>query len=192
MTEHGSKATTRVASMNEASMNEAAMYAAKQATSRFALVAALLTSALVVVTFAFALRAIPLSGANCPGDCVEYPYLDTASQFPRDYLWMPLAMVLMLTYAALMTSIHVNAPAEKKAFSQFGHSLALIAAAVLLADYYIQFTVIPVSLMNNETEGLAAIIQYNPHGVFSGTGGVGLPGHESVVPVYGAGICQSG
>ena len=35
-----------------------------------------------------------------------------------------------------------------------------------MADYFIQFSVIPMSLTNGETEGLAMLIQYNPHGVF--------------------------
>jgi len=26
-----------------------------------------------------------------PWNCVEYPYLDTLAQYPRDFLWMPLA-----------------------------------------------------------------------------------------------------
>jgi hypothetical protein len=65
-----------------------------------------------------------------------------------------------------MVSIHFYAPAQKKIFSQVGLSFALIAAAVLAIDYYVQFSVIPVSLQNNETEGLATLIQYNSHGVF--------------------------
>jgi hypothetical protein len=79
---------------------------------------------------------------------------------------MPLAIVLALAYVTLMVSIHFYAPAQKKIFSQVGLSFALIAAAVLAIDYYVQFSVIPVSLQNNETEGLATLIQYNSHGVF--------------------------
>jgi hypothetical protein len=45
-------------------------------------------------------------------------------------------------------------------------SFALIAAGILTSDYFIQFSAIPMSLMNNETDGLAMLIQYNPHGVF--------------------------
>ena len=52
--------------------------------------AALLTAIMTVITFGFAMVAVPIAGANCPGECVAYPYMDTASQFPRDFLWMPL------------------------------------------------------------------------------------------------------
>ena len=135
-------------------------------SNRFGYYSAILTTVITVVTFGFAIIAIPISGANCPGNCVEYPYLDTVSQFPRDFLWMPLAIVLVLAYVTLMVSIHSYASRQKKIFSQVGLSFALIAAAVLVADYFIQFSVIPMSLTNGETEGLAMLIQYNPHGVF--------------------------
>ena len=135
-------------------------------STRFGYYSAILTTVITIVTFGFAMIAIPISGANCPGDCVEYPYLDTASQFPRDFLWMPLAIVLVLAYVMLMVAIHFYAPGQKRIFSQVGLSFALIAAAILVSDYYIQFSVIPMSLMNSETEGLALLIQYNPHGVF--------------------------
>jgi hypothetical protein len=45
-------------------------------------------------------------------------------------------------------------------------SFAQIAAGILASDYFIQFSAIPMSLMNDETDGLAMLIQYNPHGVF--------------------------
>jgi hypothetical protein len=97
---------------------------------------------------------------------VAYPYLDTASQYPKDFLWMYPAMPLVLVYVALMVSIHYYADRQKRIFSQIGLSFAMIAAGVLLVDYYLQVSVVPVSLMNGETEGLAMLIQYNPHGIF--------------------------
>jgi hypothetical protein len=127
---------------------------------------AILTAVITIVTFGFALIAIPISGANCPGDCIEYPYLNTVAQFPRDYLWMPLAIILILVYVILMVSIHAYAHRERKIFSQIGLSFAMIAAVILMSNYFIQFSVIPVSLMSAETEGIAMLIQYNAHGVF--------------------------
>jgi hypothetical protein len=49
---------------------------------------------------------------------------------------------------------------------QIGLSFALIAAGVLLSIYFVQFSVVPVSLMNGQTEGIALLTQYNPYGVF--------------------------
>jgi hypothetical protein len=137
-----------------------------KSANRVGFYAAILTASTTLITFAFAMTAIPISGANCLKDCIEYPYLDTISQFPKDYLWMYLASLLIVAYVILMASIHAHAPQEKKIFSQIGLTFAIIAAVILLVDYFIQFTVVPVSLMNGETEGITLMTQYNPHGIF--------------------------
>src|SRR3990172_8936525 len=79
---------------------------------------AIFTVSMTVVTFGFAITAIPISGANCGELCIEYPYLNTLSQFPKDYLWMPPAIILTLSYLALMVCIHVYASSHRKIFSQ--------------------------------------------------------------------------
>jgi hypothetical protein len=127
---------------------------------------AVLMVVITLITFGLAMIAIPVSGANCPANCVEYPYLDTASQYPRDFLWMPPAMILVLTYVALMSIIHTHAPTAKKVFSQIGLLFAVITGVILVADYYVQFAVVPISLISGETRGLPLLIQYNPHGIF--------------------------
>jgi hypothetical protein len=127
---------------------------------------AIFTVIMTVVTFGFAITAIPISGANCGDLCIEYPYLNTLSQFPKDYLWMPLAIILTLSYLVLMVSIHVYASNQRKIFSQIGLSFALLATMVLVGNYFVQFSVIPISLMSGETEGITMLTQYNAHGVF--------------------------
>ena len=128
--------------------------------------AAVITVVITVVTFGFAMIAVPISGANCPGDCVEYPYLDTVSQFPKDYLWMYLAVVMILVYVILMVAIHAYAVDQKKIFSQIALAFAIITAIILLGDYFVQFSVVPISLMRGETGGITLLTQYNSHGVF--------------------------
>ena len=130
------------------------------------LYSAILTVVITVVTFSLAITAIPNSGAFCSENCFEYPYVDTLSQFPQDYLWMPFAMLLVVVYVVLMVSIHTYAAQHKKIYSQIGLSFALMAAGILLSDYLIQFSVVPASLMNQETDGIALLNQYNPHGIF--------------------------
>ena len=127
---------------------------------------AIFTVIMTVVTFGFAITAIPISGANCGDFCIEYPYLNTLSQFPKDYLWMPLAIIITLSYLVLMVSIHVYASSQRKIFSQIGLSFALLATMVLVGDYFVQFSVVPISLMSGETEGITLLTQYNAHGVF--------------------------
>jgi hypothetical protein len=136
------------------------------AANRVGLYSAILTVVTTVITFGLAITAVPNAGAGCRVDCVGYPYLDTLSEFPRDYLWMPPAMILVVVYVVLIASIHAQASPQKWVYGQIGLSFALLSAVVLLGDYFVQFSVVPISLMNGQTEGIALLTQYNPYGVF--------------------------
>jgi len=128
--------------------------------------AAILTTAVTAVTFGIAILTLPLSGPFCVGSCFNYPFTDTISRFPRDFIWMYFAILVTLIYVVLMVCIHHYASKEKKIFSQIGLSFALISATVLIIDYFIQISVIQPSLVNGETDGIAILTQYNPHGIF--------------------------
>jgi hypothetical protein len=128
--------------------------------------AAILTSAVAVLTFVVAFLTPPLSGPGCTGSCFEYPYIDIAGRFPRDYYWMYLAILWTLVFFVLVASIHHAAPPEKKVFSQIGMSFALVSVAVLVSDYFIQLSVIQPSLVKGETDGISLLTQFNSHGVF--------------------------
>jgi hypothetical protein len=130
------------------------------ATLRFGYRTALLTSALTVISFALALTALP--------DRVPYPFTDDviAQQWPGDYLWMYPAMVLMVVFVALTAAIHEYAPPSRKVFSLLSLCVAVVSAAVLLIDYFIQVTVMQVSLDKGQLDGWPMLTQYNPNGVF--------------------------
>lgn len=123
-------------------------------------------SLLTLVAFGFAMIAIPPSGPNCPGDCMSYPFEKILDYYPRDYYWMYVVVFQLFVYMIFTLSIHYNAPSGKKIFTAIATSFALISTAVLLIDYFIQFAVIPISLMKNETESIAILTQYNGHGIF--------------------------
>jgi hypothetical protein len=127
---------------------------------------AIVTTVMVVVTFGIAILTPPLSGPGCTASCFTYPYTDIASRFPRDYWWMYPAILLTLVYFVLIVCIYHYAPQEKKVFSHIGLSFALISSAVLIVDYFVQVSVIQPSLILGETEGIALITQFNPHGIF--------------------------
>ncbi len=118
------------------------------------------------ITFAAAMTAVPKSGPSCTGDCLEYPFLDSLAYYPGDYYWMFLAMFQITVWVVWMVALHYAAPEEKKIFGFAGVGFSLIAATVLYADYYLQFAVVPVSLMKGETDGIALLTQYNDHGIF--------------------------
>jgi hypothetical protein len=136
--------------------------------ARFGFWLAVATPILTIVTFGFAITALPNSGRGCQTDCATYPFAGevVASQFPGDYLWMLPAMVLMLVFVALIASVHQFASASRRVFSLVGLCLASVAAAVLLIDYFVQFTVMQPSLEKGQLEGWALFTQYNPNGVF--------------------------
>lgn len=128
--------------------------------------AAVTTAVITIITFILAMFAIPISGSNCPKNCIDYPYLETVAQYPRDYVWMYPASIMLLAYVVLMVAIHFYVPLHKKIFSQIGQSVALMCAVILLMDYFVQFSVVPISLMSGETDGITLLMQYNPHGIF--------------------------
>ncbi len=124
------------------------------------------TAALTVVTFGIAVLTPPLAGPYCAAGCFEYPYTGIAARFPRDYYWMYPAIVLTALFLVLMVCLHHYALPEKKIFGQVGLSFAVIAAAALIINYFVQVSVIQPSVLNGETDGIAMLSQFNPHGLF--------------------------
>lgn len=126
--------------------------------ARFGSVVALATGVVTLLTFGLALTALP--------DKVPYPFTSEviAQQWPGDYYWQFSAMVLMVLFVALVAALHEHAPPERKVYSLL--ALATIAATVLLMDYYIQVTVMQISLEKGYLDGWALFTQYNPNGIF--------------------------
>jgi hypothetical protein len=135
-------------------------------TSRLGFYSAIATVVMTVITFGFAINAVPVSGPGCIEGCIEYPYLDSLAQYPRDYLWMYLVLVMLVVYTIFMVALHANAAPEKRIFAQVGLSFGLMAALTLLVTYFTQAAVVPISLLSGETEGIALFTQYNAHGIF--------------------------
>jgi len=121
---------------------------------------------ITLITFGFAMTAIPPSGPYCPGNCMDYPFSDILNYYPRDYYWMYFAIIQLIGFLIFMISIHFIAPIEKKIYSFISLSFTIIVCVVLLANYFVQFAVIPISVMKGETEGIALLTQYNGHGIF--------------------------
>ncbi len=142
------------------------MHETMKSANQVGFYSSLTVAVLTLVTFGFAIVAVPISGANCLEGCIDYPYLDTVAQFPKDYRWMPLAGLLMLAYVIWTVAIHSTALPHKKIYGQIGLVFASMAALTLVADYFVQFSVVPISLMSGETEGITLLTQYNAHGIF--------------------------
>jgi hypothetical protein len=123
-------------------------------------------SVLTIITFGFAMTAMPPAGPYCPGNCMEYPFPDILLYYPRDYLWMYLAIFQLFAFVIFMVVNHYIVNPTKKIYTLLSISFTLISATVLLIAYFTQFSVVPVSVIKGETEGISLITQYNEHGLF--------------------------
>ena len=133
---------------------------------KFGLYSSLSLTLLTIITWGFAMTAVPPAGPYCPADCMSYPFADILSYYPRDYYWMYLSIFQLFAYLLFIVSNHFIAPIEKKLFSFISVTFALISAIVLLIAYFVQFSVVPISMMKGETDGIALITQYNGQGIF--------------------------
>jgi len=139
---------------------------AKKHNLKFAWFSSLAVVIMTVITWGFAMVAIPPAGPFCPGDCMEYPFSDLLDYYPRDYYWMYLAILQVFTYILFMVANYFIAREEKKTYGFSSVTFSIISAVVLLIAYFVQFSVVPVSMMKGETEGIALLTQYNGHGIF--------------------------
>jgi hypothetical protein len=119
-----------------------------------------------IITFGFAMIAIPPAGPYCPSNCMDYPFLNLLKYYPRDYMWMYCAIFQLIGYVIFTVAFLFQTDSRKKIYSFTGLCFAVMAAIILLSDYFVQFAVIPISVKNNELEGIAILTQYNGHGIF--------------------------
>jgi len=134
--------------------------------AQFGYYISLFTAVITIITFGIAICTPPLSGPFCKSGCFEYPYHEIISRFPRDYFWMFPAIILSFSYMVMMITVHKAVPPEKSVFSLAGVSFAVISTLILSVDYFVQVSFIQPSLLSGETEGIAMISQFNPHGLF--------------------------
>jgi len=129
---------------------------------------ALLTAVLTFISFAIAIFTLPISGPFCQSGCVAYPFApaNIAPYVPHDYVWMYPASIVPLAFFVLVVCFHHVAPPGRRLYSQIGVALTLLFVALIVTDYYLQIAVLQPSILRGETDGLALVTQYNPHGIF--------------------------
>jgi len=125
-----------------------------------------LLSFLTILTFGFATTAIPPVGPYCPDNCMEYPFPDILLYYPRDYYWMYISVFQLFAFVVFIVTNHFIVNASKKLYTFLSISFTLISTTVLLIAYFTQFSVVPISVMKGEAEGIALLTQYNEHGLF--------------------------
>jgi hypothetical protein len=136
-----------------------------RSNARFTMHVAWIMAVLGAIALALGIMAVPIAGNNCPRDCISYPYLETVDRFPRDYLWIYVAILLVIAYLVFIVSLR-SVLANTNVVGQVAAALAVAATVVLVATYFSQASVVPASLAAGETEGIALLTMYNPHGMF--------------------------
>jgi hypothetical protein len=127
---------------------------------------ATLTAIATAIAFLVAALTPPKGGPFCVENCVGYPYTDIAAYIPRDFLWMYPGLLPAPLFVMMLSGIHERTAYDRRRFSRLGMVLSLMAATLLTADYFIQLRFIQPAVVKGELDGLAALTQYNPHGVF--------------------------
>lgn len=129
--------------------------------------AAILTALLAAASFGVAATTPPRTGPfAAPGSAIPYPYAATAHFVPRDFVWMYLALLMMLAFLVLAACVRQRAVEARKVFGTIGLCLSTVSLTVIAMDYFIQLRTVQPALLRGELDGLAIISQYNPHGVF--------------------------
>ena len=138
----------------------------ENSTLKFGFYISIILSVLTFLALVLGMMAIPPAGPNCPKDCMEYPYLDLLKYFPRDYFWMYIASFQLIAFLVFIITVNHTSLIAKKLFGLVSVVFAMISTTVLLLVYYVQYAVVPISVMKGELEGIALITQYNGHGIF--------------------------
>ncbi len=145
----------------------AARRALADPTSRVGFWSAVAAAVLAAVSFGLGVTTPPRSGPFAPpGSALPYPFTESVRFVPHDFLWMWPAMLMMVAFVVLVACVHLRADSRGRLFGLIGLCFAAISAAVILIDYFIQLRVVEPALLAGEASGVAALSQYNPHGVF--------------------------
>ena len=147
--------------------------AARVSASRLGLLVAPATAVVGVASLVVSLTSPPRSGVFCSDGCIAYPYTDVAAYVPRDYLWMYPQVLLPLLFMVLAVCLLHWVPPQRGLSAAIAVCFAVIGGTVLVLDYGVQLTVLQPALLAGQTEGLSALTQYNPHGVFIALENVG-------------------
>ncbi|EKE27284.1 MAG: hypothetical protein ACD_3C00226G0003 [uncultured bacterium (gcode 4)] len=126
----------------------------------------ILMSMITIIAFGIAIFTLPISWPFCAESCISYPYTQIISRFPRDYIWMYFAILLMILFVIFSSLINNLISKEKRVFSNIWFAFAIMSSTVLLIDFFIQISVIQPSLLRWESDSISIFTQYNPHGIF--------------------------
>ena len=133
---------------------------------RFAAWAAAVTALAASLALGIGVFTPPRGGILCASGCIAYPYADAAPFVAGDSIWIYPAIVMALGFVAVAASLHQVAPAAGKLPGLLALAFAVLAAGLLVGDYFVHLMVVEPSLAKGQGAAMATLSMYNPHGVF--------------------------
>lgn len=125
------------------------------------------TSVLAAVAFGVAATTPPRTGPFAASAAlIAYPWADAARFVPGDFVWMYPVLLMALAYLLLCTCMRERTPARLRVWGSFGMTLATVAFTSLAIAYFSQVLTVQPALVAHEAADVAALSQYNPHGLF--------------------------
>jgi len=115
----------------------------------------------VIIMVVFTIARVPEAPSGLNG--IE---LIVATFQPIQMLPLIPSLLLVPTFVIMMVSVHYYTEPEKKIWSHLGIAFALIYAVMASINYITQLTVVRLSILNNETDGLAMFVMGNSHSIF--------------------------
>jgi hypothetical protein len=76
------------------------------------------------------------------------------------------SLALAPTFIVLMVSVHYYAAPDRKIWSHLGIAFTVVYAVMASLNYIAQLTVVRLSILNKETDGLAMFVMGNSHSIF--------------------------
>lgn len=140
--------------------------AAAKTACRIGFPVALMLAAMAALGFILGIATPPRSGAWCVGNCTLYPYADAGRFFPRDYFWMAPAFLLTPLFTMAAACAYMCVPPRSKPWALIAGFFAATATVFVTLDYFMQVFVVQPGLERHESDGMALLTQYNPHGMF--------------------------
>ena len=124
------------------------------------------TSFLCLLTFFFAIQAVPPVGSYCVSECAEYPFHDIGLRFPIDFMWMYVALALAVCTALMFLMLLLSVSANRRVSASVSFFFVAASSLILFGTYFVQVTVLPAQLLLGRTEALVVFSQYDEHGAF--------------------------
>lgn len=133
---------------------------------RLATGAAAVTAVAATLALAIGVFTPPRGGVLCTSGCIPYPYTGAAPYVVGDSIWIYPAIVMALGFVAVAASLHELAPPGGRLAGLVALAFAVLAAGLLVGDYFVHLMVVVPSLARGEGAAMATLSMYNPHGIF--------------------------